>query len=153
MPPREDARVSDTDLESALKAASPVLIIVLLYDGAIDSLTLAKGKMQERKLGEKAQLVFKAISIIDELRSVLNHGKSGGELAGNLDGLYDYMRRRLAAANLKNDAEGLDEVVWLLGTLREAWMELAARERQGTIPMLSYSTEASTCPRSSAVSP
>lgn len=152
MPPREDARVSDTDLESALKAASPVLIIVLLYDGAIDSLTLAKGKMQERKLGEKAQLVFKAISIIDELRSVLNHGK-GGELADNLDGLYDYMRRRLAATNLKNDVEGLDEVVRLLGTLREAWMELAARERQGTISMLSYSTAASARPGSSAVSP
>jgi flagellar protein FliS len=107
-----------------------VQIIVLLYDGAINSLAAAKGKMQEMKLAEKGQLVSKAIGIIEGLRSVLDHEK-GGEISRNLNDLYDYMKRRLAAANLKNEPAGLDEVMGLLGSLREAWVELEARERQG----------------------
>ena len=110
-------------------SASPVQIIILLYDGAISSLAAAKGKMQEMKLAEKGQLVSKAIGIVEGLRSVLDHEK-GGEIANNLENLYDYMKRRLVAANLKNEPAGLDEVAHLLGNLRDAWVELDARERQ-----------------------
>lgn len=118
--------------EAAIASASPVQIIVLLYDGAINSLAAAKGKMQEMKLAEKGQLVSKAIGIIEGLRSVLDHER-GGEISRNLEDLYDYMKRRLAAANLKNEPEGLDEVMRLLGNLREAWVEIEARERRGNL--------------------
>jgi len=120
---------ANVDIQTAVSSASPVQIIVLLYDGAINSLATAKGKMQEMKLAEKGQLVSKAISIIEGLRSVLDHDK-GGDISRNLNDLYDYMKRRLAAANLKNEPEGLDEVIRLLNNLREAWVELEARERQ-----------------------
>jgi flagellar protein FliS len=117
------------DTQTAIASASPVQIIVLLYDGAISSLATAKGKMQEMKLAEKGQLISKAISIVEGLRSVLDFEK-GGDIARNLNDLYDYMKRRLASANLKNDQAGLDEVIGLLSNLREAWVELEARERQ-----------------------
>jgi flagellar protein FliS len=117
------------DTQTAIASASPLQIIVLLYDGAINSLASAKGKMQEMKMAEKGQLVSKAISIIEGLRSVLDFEK-GGDIARNLSDLYDYMKRRLAAANLKNDPAGLDEVIRLLSNLRESWVELDARERQ-----------------------
>lgn len=122
------------DTQTAIASATPVQIIVLLYDGAINSLASAKGKMQEMKLAEKGQLISKAISIVEGLRSVLDFEK-GGDIARNLNDLYDYMKRRLAAANLKNDQGGLDEVMGLLATLREAWVELETRERQGAAGM------------------
>ncbi|MGE3774228.1 MAG: flagellar export chaperone FliS [Gammaproteobacteria bacterium] len=45
----------------------------------------------------------------------------GGEVAENLDGLYDYMLRRLVEANLANDLAMLDEVVKLLNEIRDGW--------------------------------
>ena len=122
---------AQVDVQVAVDSASPVQIIILLYDGAINALAAAKGKMREMRLAEKGQLVSKAIGIVEGLRSILDHDK-GGEIARNLDNLYDYMKRRLVAANLKNEPEGLDEVAQLLGNLREAWVELDARERQAT---------------------
>jgi flagellar protein FliS len=120
---------AQVDVQMAVASASPVQVIILLYDGAINALASAKGKMQEMRLAEKGHLISKGIGIIEGLRSVLDQEK-GGEIARNLENLYDYMKRRLVAANLKNEAEGLDEVMRLLSNLREAWIELDTRERQ-----------------------
>ena len=48
----------------------------------------------------------------------------GGELAANLDALYDYMGRMLLQANLHNDEAKLDEVAELLVGLRESWVQI-----------------------------
>lgn len=124
---------ADVDLQTAVTTASPVQLIVLLYDGALAALASAKGRMQEMKLAEKGALISKAIGIVEGLRSVLDHEK-GGDIARNLNDLYDYMKRRMATANLKNDPAMLDEVMGLLASLREAWVTLAAQERQQAAP-------------------
>ncbi|MDV7398396.1 flagellar export chaperone FliS, partial [Arthrospira platensis SPKY1] len=45
----------------------------------------------------------------------------GGDIAANLDRLYDYMQRRLVEANLRSDIALLDEVAELLRPVKEAW--------------------------------
>ncbi len=47
--------------------------------------------------------------------------KAGGEIAGNLKDLYDYMERRLLHANLNNDIAALEEVIGLLRQVKSAW--------------------------------
>ena len=49
---------------------------------------------------------------------------SGGKLAEQLAALYDYMCRRLIAANIANDAVALDEVARLLEEIHSAWREI-----------------------------
>ncbi len=120
---------ADVDLQTAIVTASPVQIVVLLYDGAINALAAAKGRMLEKRFAEKGALISKAIGIVEGLRSVLDHSR-GGDVTSNLEALYDYMKRRLASANLKNEVEGVEEVMRLLSTLREAWVELEQRERR-----------------------
>ena len=46
---------------------------------------------------------------------------AGGEIAENLDALYEYMGARLLTANLKNDLAILEEVQRLLTDLRDTW--------------------------------
>ena len=55
---------------------------------------------------------------------------SGGELAERLGALYDYMAQRLLWANLKNETAPLDEVLTLLGELRDAWTQIRSDQQQ-----------------------
>ncbi|OFZ71013.1 MAG: flagellar export chaperone FliS [Betaproteobacteria bacterium RBG_16_58_11] len=123
---------SNIDLETAVNSASPLQLILLLYDGAIGALATAKGQMQDMKFAEKGRLISKAIGIIEGLRVVLDFDK-GGEIAKNLNDLYEYMKHRLTIANLKNDPEGPAEVIRLLNDLRTAWAKLDERERANAV--------------------
>ena len=72
----------------------------------------------------KGQALGKAINIISNgLQSGLNH-EVGGELATNLDSLYDYMTRRLLQANIHNDIDAINEVMELLNNIADAWKEI-----------------------------
>ena len=77
--------------------------------------------MRTGNIAGKGQSISKAISIIENgLRASLDK-KAGGSIAGNLDGLYEYMCNRLIQANLKNQPEMLDEIHGLLKDLKQAW--------------------------------
>jgi flagellar protein FliS len=104
--------------------ASPHALILMLFEGALVSINLAKGFMLNHEVSHKCEAISKALAIIDEgLRASLDKEK-GGEIARNLDDLYEYMGSRLIQANLKNQPEYLDEVARLLGEIKGAWEEI-----------------------------
>ncbi|MBJ6137377.1 flagellar export chaperone FliS [Marinobacter litoralis] len=110
---RVNAQTSITD-------ADPHRLIQLLYNGAIDRINMAKAKLQAKDYYGKSQLINKAIEIVGGLRSFLDFEK-GGELASQLEALYDYMERTLLEASAKNDMAKLDEVISLLRSIKEGW--------------------------------
>ena len=67
------------------------------------------------------------------LQMSLDHEK-GSEIAANLDGLYDYMQRRLYRANADDDAAPLAEVTDLLNTLSSAWQTIDPDQIQAREP-------------------
>ena len=111
-------------METGVVAASPHKLIVMLFDGALVSITNALMNMRSGNIGEKGKAISKAIMIIDSgLRAALDK-KVGGEIAEGLDALYEYMSGRLLTANLKNDPAILEEVQRLLMELRDAWNQI-----------------------------
>lgn len=111
-------------IETGVLAASPHKLIVMLFDGAMISVSDAIQHMRAGNIPAKGKAISKAISIIDDgLRASLNK-KAGGELALNLEALYEYMSKRLLIANLKNQPEILEEVRSLLGELKGAWVAI-----------------------------
>ncbi len=105
---------------SSASDASPHRLIQMLLGGALDRIAVAKGHMARGNIAEKGRYIGLAISIIDGLRISLDKS-AGGEIAQNLDDLYEYMTRRLAEANLKNDEGILDEITRLLKEIKEGW--------------------------------
>ncbi|MBT8112604.1 MAG: flagellar export chaperone FliS [Gammaproteobacteria bacterium] len=95
-------------------------LVNLLFKGAIDHMLAANGYIERKQKQEKAVRITKAIAILDGLRSSLNI-VDGGEIAQNLDDLYDYMQRRLVVANADDDASIINEVMGLLREIQEAW--------------------------------
>ncbi|MEM7101071.1 MAG: flagellar export chaperone FliS [Pseudomonadota bacterium] len=111
------------DVQTAIDAASPHQLIDMLFQGAIDRVAQAKGFMSHGDMAGKARSVNACIDIVEGLQASLDHNQ-GGDIAANLDALYEYMQRRLFRANADNDPNALVEVTDLLQTLREAWLAI-----------------------------
>lgn len=108
-------------METGVVAASPHRLIVMLFDGAIIAVQSAIRQMQEANIPAKGKSISKAISIIDGgLRASLDR-KAGGEIADNLDSLYEYMSKQLVMANVTNEPAMLEEILKLLTDLKDAW--------------------------------
>ncbi len=112
------------DLKAQVEAASPHRLILMLFEGAIKSCNLAKIHMQNGAIADKGMAITKAIAIIEEGLRISLDKEQGGELAANLDALYQYMGYRLLQANLHNDTSMLDEVLSLLSGLKESWEQI-----------------------------
>jgi len=112
------------DLQAQVESASPHRLILMLFEGAIKSCNLAKMHMQNGAIPEKGMAISNAIAIIQEGLSLSLDKDVGGELAANLEALYDYMGRRLLQANVHNDESLLDEVLVLLTDSQDAWAQI-----------------------------
>lgn len=106
--------------QTSVVDADPHHLIQLLYNGALERINMARARMQARDFEGKNRLINKAIEIIAGLRGFLDFEK-GGELAGRLEALYDYMERQLFQANVHNDIQKLEEVAGLLRQVKEGW--------------------------------
>jgi flagellar protein FliS len=123
------AAYRSTAAHSGVDAADPHRLVVMLMDGALERIAAASGLMKHGGGVEKAQLLNRAVAIIDELRNSLNV-KAGGAIATNLDSLYEYMCQRIMQANASNKPEWLDEVSRLLSEIRSAWLQLPQIQAQ-----------------------
>ncbi len=117
--------------EQQVLNASPEEVLILLYDGAIRFLVIAKKGMEANSIEKSHNNLIKAQNIITEFMVTLDL-EIGGETAQGLYDLYEYLHYRLVQANLKKDVTMIDEVLEHLRALRRTWQEaiqIAAKEK------------------------
>jgi flagellar protein FliS len=115
-------------METGVLAASPVKLIIMLYDGAIAACHSAVASMQRKEIEKKGVMLSKATMIIESGLRLSLDKKAGGEIAESLDALYVYMSGRLASANVRNQPEQVQEVIKLLLDLKSAWEAIDANK-------------------------
>ncbi len=106
--------------QTGVEGANPHQLIQMLYEGAIENMARAKGCMERKDFSGKGDTLGRAINIIGGLQSFLDKEK-GGEVAENLDALYDYMSRRLFEASKDNDIAIVDEIIGLVREVKTGW--------------------------------
>lgn len=115
-------------VETGVEAASPHRLIAMLFDGYLESLATARGAMRAGRIEAKGKAIGRAARIVDEgLKASLNV-REGGQLARDLQALYEYLAMRLTQANIRNDEAILDECQRLMEPLREAWNDIGRRD-------------------------
>jgi flagellar secretion chaperone FliS len=119
------ATVKQAYTESSVLTASREQLVVMLYDGAVRFLRQCAAAQRAGDREMARNRMRRAEDIIDELNYTLD--MSYGEIPQNLRLIYLFCKRQLVRANLDSDAERVDAVARLLGSLREAWATLAER--------------------------
>lgn len=118
---------------NAVLTASPGQLVLMLYDGALTALHVARNAFETEQNPRRIEIInqqlIKAQNILLELQSGLNL-EAGGEFAQTLHRLYDYHSRRLLEANVQKRVEPVIEVEGLVRELRDAWAEML--NKQGT---------------------
>jgi len=115
--------------KSAVNGASPLQLVIMLYDGALKFMEAGKHAMQTSDLPKQNASLQRAQRIVMELMSCLDL-QQGGEVAKNLLALYTYVLNQLVEANMNDQVEPIDRSMKVLSDLRESWVAIDRTEGQ-----------------------
>lgn len=108
---------------NAVLTATPEKLVKLLYDGAVKNLERSRiglGDSKTARSPEVGQALSRAMGILGELRASLDHA-AGGEIARDLDRLYEFGLDQLSQANLTRSPTGVNNTLKVMRTLQEGW--------------------------------
>ena len=111
-------------VETEVSQADPHRLVSMLFDGLLSNISAARGALSRGDIKTKCQHVGTAIRILEEgLKGTLNLAE-GGEIAQNLQRLYDFCVMRLTQANARNDDAIFKEVVEVLTPITDGWRQI-----------------------------
>ena len=111
-----------------IQTASQERLLIMLYEGAIKFIKQGKLAFGEGEYDNGNEYIKRSQDIVSELMSSLNF--ESGEVANNLFVLYEYIYHRLVQANIKKDTDILDEVIGMLNSLKETWVQVFMNTRK-----------------------
>lgn len=109
--------------EDKIMTASPIELVILLYDEAIKQLKMAGFAMEENDIERTNNSLIKAQDIVSELVRSLDLKTN---IARELLEIYDFVLNTIMEINLKKDKEKLEPIIDILSELRSAWVEVKA---------------------------
>ena len=109
--------------KSAINSASPVGVVVMLYDAAIGFMEQGKAALAHADYDKQNTLLQKAQRIVVELMGSLDMER-GGDIAKNLMSLYSYVWNELIQANIHDKPECIDHALMVFTELRVSWVSI-----------------------------
>lgn len=110
--------------QTGIVDADPHRLIQMLFAGALEQISIAKGCMQRSDLAGKGVAISKAIGIVGGLLDSVNIDAEQESLGANLTALYTFVTHRLSEANSNNEVLALDESAKVLRELQAGWNEI-----------------------------
>jgi flagellar secretion chaperone FliS len=121
--------------EAAVAGASPLRLVSLLYEQAIEDLRRAIDAQTRRDIEARTRHINHAILVLGHLEATLDKDQ-GGEVAENLQRFYQQSRSALVEAQFKQSIRLLEQQISFLTQIREAWgeVERATASPQTEVP-------------------
>lgn len=108
-----------------VNGASPIQLVVMLYDGALRFMEAGKHAVVNKNLEKQNYYIQKSQRIVTELMATLDM-QQGGEVAKNLFALYGYVLNELVTANVEDQPEPIERAIRVFSELRDSWAQIAA---------------------------
>ena len=106
---------------SKILTASPAELTLMLYEGAIKFCNIAIMGIEQKDIEKAHTNIMKTERIINHLRVTLDMKYP---VAQDFERIYVYLEQRLFEANMKKDAEILEEINTHLRSVRDTWKEV-----------------------------
>mgnify|MGYP005989789171 CR=1 FL=1 len=123
------------NLHTNLLESNPHQVILMMFDGALQASSVAKGAIERNNLELKSESITKATNILEALRNSLDF-ETQPKISQNFDTLYVYCIERLNTVSIDLDLSGIDDVVAMLKPLRDAWSEMSEESKKEGISLL-----------------
>ncbi|WP_448563701.1 flagellar export chaperone FliS [Thalassotalea ganghwensis] len=126
---------NQVNIDSTLMAADPHQVILMMYDGLLESIAKVKGAIERKDLAVKSQMITKAVNILSALDNALD-AEAEPKISETFSSLYQYCIQRLNDTNITLEVAALDEVTNLLKPIRDAWREIPEDAKQEGFELL-----------------
>ncbi|AQS54191.1 Flagellar protein FliS [Jeotgalibaca dankookensis] len=103
--------------------ASPKKLVTLLLEGSVKNLKLAKIYIEKKHYEQSNKALIKHQDIILELQRTLDF-EAGGEVAQNLELMYDYLIEQAIRANVHKDVTIIDHSIEIVQGILESWIQI-----------------------------
>jgi flagellar protein FliS len=116
----------NTYQKTAVETADPLQLIIMCYDAAIRDLEEARDMHERHDMDATYRKIRHAQDIVTELLVGLDYER-GGDIARNLNRLYNFILRQLIGINSRGDTMIYGHLIKILCELRSAWEEIKLR--------------------------
>lgn len=113
--------------QNAILTASPEELTLMLYEGAVKFMNIAKEKMKSRDIEAIHTSLIRAQDIISELNVTLDMQY---EVSQTYRNLYEFIEEKLTEANIRKTTEPLDEAIRVTMSMRDLWKDTMKAYRE-----------------------
>lgn len=131
--------------ESAVRGASPVGLIVILYEEVLRTLRRAQRAIQQKDIEARTLALSHVLDIVGHLQSTLDFER-GGEVASNLSRFYNVVRAKVLEANIHNNSEILEMLSKEFSLFINTWQQVDRAVTSSVAQSPSHSTLAAANP-------
>lgn len=123
------------DIDSSIMSADPHQVIVMMYNGILESVAAAKGAIERKDFDMKSKMITKAINIFNALTNALDK-ESQPEISNNFEVFYNNCVAILNEVSITLEVKGLDDVTSFVKPLRDAWKDIPTEEKDKGLNLL-----------------
>src|SRR5580693_9290655 len=108
--------------ESALRGATPIELVVVLYDTAIEDMRHALMAMQQNDVESRSRYIGHALIVLQQLQGTLDFER-GGSAARQFEQFYNLIRAKLLEAQIRYSSELMRQQIRCMSEVRDSWQQ------------------------------
>ena len=108
--------------DSAIQGASPIELVVLLFDSAIDDMRRALTAMHGGDVEARSAQIGHAMMVLQQLQGTLDFER-GGEAARQFEQFYNLVRAKLLEAQIRGSSDLMQQQIRSMSEVRNCWVE------------------------------
>jgi flagellar secretion chaperone FliS len=108
--------------ENAVRGATPIELVVILFDAAISDMRRALSAIQTSDIEERADAVRHAMLVLQQLQGTLDF-EQGGDVARQFEQFYNLIRAKLLESQLRNSPELMQQQIGFMSDVRNCWVD------------------------------
>jgi flagellar secretion chaperone FliS len=108
--------------ETAARGATPIELVVILYDRALEDMRHAMTAMQQEQIESRSRHIGHALIVLQQLQGTLDFER-GGVAARQFEQFYNLVRAKLLESQMRNSAELLRQQIRYVSEVRDCWLQ------------------------------